>query len=56
MWREFYWETGFYNVQGGRYRKLQISFGAPTLLFHCLSIMKMEHGMWFALTTVGNMT
>lgn len=25
--------NGFYNVQGGRYRKLQISFGAPTLLF-----------------------
>lgn len=24
---------GFYNVQGGRYRKLQISFGAPTLRF-----------------------
>lgn len=23
--------NGFYNVQGGRYRKLQISFGAPTL-------------------------
>lgn len=25
--------NGFYNVQGGRYRKLQISFGAPTLRF-----------------------
>ena len=25
--------NGFYNVQGGRYRKLLISFGAPTLLF-----------------------
>ena len=25
--------NGFYNVQGGRYRKLQISFGPPTLLF-----------------------
>lgn len=25
--------NGFYNVQGGRYRKLQISFGVPTLLF-----------------------
>jgi hypothetical protein len=25
--------NGFYNVQGGRYRKLQISFGAPTLMF-----------------------
>lgn len=25
--------NGFYNVQGGRYRKLQISFGAPTLFF-----------------------
>nr|WP_044653591.1 glycoside hydrolase family 78 protein [Bacteroides acidifaciens] len=25
--------NGFYNVQGGRYRKLQISFGSPTLLF-----------------------
>ena len=25
--------NGFYNVQGGRYRKLQISFGAPTLIF-----------------------
>lgn len=25
--------SGFYNVQGGRYRKLQISFGPPTLLF-----------------------
>ncbi len=25
--------NGFYNEQGGRYRKLQISFGAPTLLF-----------------------
>ena len=23
--------NGFYNVQGGRYRKLQISFGPPTL-------------------------
>lgn len=28
--------NGFYNVQGGRYRKLQISFGAPTLLFELL--------------------
>ncbi len=28
--------NGFYNVQGGRYRKLQISFGAPTLLFSLL--------------------
>ena len=28
--------NGFYNVQGGRYRKLQISFGAPTLLFKLL--------------------
>lgn len=26
--------NGFYNVQGGRYRKLQISFGPPTLLFN----------------------
>lgn len=25
--------NGFYNVQGGRYRKLQVSFGAPTLFF-----------------------
>ena len=25
--------NGFYNVQGGRYRKLLISFGPPTLLF-----------------------
>lgn len=25
--------NGFYNVQGGRYRKLQISFGPPTLFF-----------------------
>ena len=25
--------NGFYNVRGGRYRKLQISFGPPTLLF-----------------------
>ena len=25
--------NGFYNVTGGRYRKLQISFGPPTLLF-----------------------
>lgn len=25
--------NGFYNLQGGRYRKLQISFGPPTLLF-----------------------
>lgn len=29
--------NGFYNVQGGRYRKLQISFGAPTLLFKLLN-------------------
>lgn len=28
--------NGFYNVQGGRYRKLQISFGAPTLFFELL--------------------
>lgn len=28
--------NGFYNVQGGRYRKLQISFGAPTLFFKML--------------------
>lgn len=28
--------NGFYNVQGGRYRKLQISFGAPTLIFELL--------------------
>ena len=28
--------NGVYNVQGGRYRKLQISFGAPTLLFSLL--------------------
>ena len=26
--------NGFYNEQGGRYRKLLISFGPPTLLFH----------------------
>ena len=25
--------NGFYNVNGGRYRKLQISFGPPTLMF-----------------------
>lgn len=25
--------NGFYNVQGGRYRKLLVSFGPPTLLF-----------------------
>ena len=25
--------NGFYNVNGGRYRKLQISFGPPTLRF-----------------------
>lgn len=25
--------NGFYNIHGGRYRKLQISFGPPTLLF-----------------------
>lgn len=29
--------NGFYNVQGGRYRKLLISFGAPTLRM-CLDI------------------
>lgn len=29
--------NGFYNVQGGRYRKLLISFGAPTLRL-CLDI------------------
>ncbi|MEG1586026.1 MAG: family 78 glycoside hydrolase catalytic domain [Bacteroidales bacterium] len=28
--------NGFYNVQGGRYRKLQVSFGAPTLFFKLL--------------------
>lgn len=25
--------NGFYNAQGGRYNKLKVSFGAPTLLF-----------------------
>ena len=34
--------NGFYNVQGGRYRKLQISFGAPTLFFKL--IMKYTDG------------
>lgn len=28
--------NGFYNVQGGRYRKLQISFGPPTILLSLL--------------------
>lgn len=28
--------NGFYNVQGGRYVKLKISFGPPTLLFQLL--------------------
>ena len=45
--------NGFYNVQGGRYRKLQDQLrGTDSFIPHCLSIMKMEHGMWFALTTV----
>lgn len=26
--------NGFFNEQGGRYHKMKISFGAPTLLFH----------------------
>lgn len=34
--------NGFYNVQGGRYRKLQISFGAPTLRFRL--VMNYEDG------------
>lgn len=34
--------NGFYNVQGGRYRKLQISFGAPTLFFKL--VMKYADG------------
>lgn len=34
--------NGFYNVQGGRYRKLQISFGAPTLFLKL--VMKYSDG------------
>lgn len=28
--------NGFYNAQGGRYSKLKVSFGAPTLLFRTI--------------------
>lgn len=34
--------NGFYNVQGGRYRKLLVSFGPPTLFFKM--IMKYSDG------------
>lgn len=34
--------NGFYNVQGGRYSKLKVSFGAPTLLFKTI-ILYADH-------------
>lgn len=47
--------NGFYNVQGGRYTKLRVSFGAPTLFFvmrirytdgACITIRSNESWKW----------